>query len=49
MDGLMGQHDEGFLVLTMDTKVNLVQPDFDQETFKRLILRNDGEPAEFDD
>ena len=49
MDGLMGQRDDGFLVLAVDGKVHLVKPDFDQETFKRLVLRNDGEPAEFDD
>ena len=49
MDGLMGQRDDGFLVLAMDTKAHLVKPDFDRETFKRLVIRNDGQPAEFDD
>lgn len=49
MDGLMGQRDDGFLVMAMDTRVHLIQPDFDRETFKRLVLRNDGKPAGFDD
>ncbi len=49
MDGLMGQRDDGFLVMTMDGETHLVKPDFDPETFKRLLLRNDGEPAQFDE